>query len=393
MVINKNIPYGKQSIDENDIESVLRSLKSDWLTQGPKIQEFEKTLADYCGAKYAIAVCNGTAALHLANLALGTKSEIKVITTPITFLATANSILYAGGDPIFSDISQGTFNINSKGLFKTLDSNHNVKGIIPVHLGGVVCDMDAIKDFADKNKLWIIEDACHAFGGKWMDKKGNIQKVGNCSHSDMTTFSFHPVKHITTGEGGVITTNNKKLYEKLLLLRTHGMTKDSKKLNQNHGDWYYEMQTLGYNYRITDLQAALGLEQIKKSDKWVKLRRELVSNYDYAFRNFEELSFQKHPDTDGSYSYHLYIIQCAKRKELYQFLNDNGVNTQVHYIPVHLQPYYKLRYGYKKNSFPQAENYYKHALSLPLYPTLSFSDQKKVISLIDKFYANSRIHS
>jgi len=235
--------------------------------------------------------------------------------------------------------------------------------------------------------MWIIEDACHALGGKWTDKKGNSHIVGDCSYSDMTVFSFHPVKQITTGEGGAITTNSQELYEKLLTLRIHGMTKNPNELTENHGAWYYEMHELGYNYRMSDIQAALGIEQLKRNDYWVKRRKELVQLYDDAFKNVENITPQAHPDIDGGYSYHLYIIQCEKRAELYIYLKDNGVNTQVHYIPIHLQPFYKKRYGYNKGDFPVAEGYYNKALSLPLYPTLKDSEQKKVISLIRSFYA------
>jgi UDP-4-amino-4,6-dideoxy-N-acetyl-beta-L-altrosamine transaminase len=383
------INYGRQSIDEKDIQAVTDTLKSDWLTQGPKTDEFERSFAEYCGAKYAISVCNGTAALHLANLAIGTDVTTNVITTPITFLATSNSVIYTGGHPFFGDISDGTFTLDPDKVKELLEGESIFKGIIPVHLGGVVCDMESLADIAKENNLWIIEDACHALGGKWIDKNGKTQKVGNCSHSDMTIFSFHPVKQITTGEGGAITTNNKDIYEKLLLLRTHGMTKDADLLKENHGGWYYEMQNLGYNFRMTDIQATLGIEQLKRNDSWVKRRREIVQQYDDAFKDIEKITPQEHPDADSIYSYHLYIIQCEERAKLYQYLKDNGVNTQVHYIPVHLQPYYKEKYGYGRGDFPVAEKYYDSALSLPLYPTLKASEQEIVISLVNKFYVKN----
>ncbi len=383
------INYGKQSIDEKDVKAIVDTLNSDWLTQGPKVDEFEQCLAKYCGSKYAVAVSNGTAALHLANLAIVTDLTTNVITTPITFLATTNSVIYAGGHPVFSDISEGSFTLDPEMVKELAGGKTGFKGIIPVHLGGVVCDMEALKGIAEKYNLWIIEDACHALGGKWIDKSGKTQTIGNCSLSDMTIFSFHPVKQITTGEGGAITTNNKVLYEKLLTLRTHGMTKDSSLLKENHGGWYYEMHELGYNYRMTDIQAALGIEQLKKNDDWVKKRRELVSNYDESFKNVEQITPQQHPDRSGEYSYHLYIIQCEKRADLYQYLKENGVNTQVHYIPIHLQPYYKNKYGYGRGDYPVAEKYYDNALSLPLYPTLTDSEQDKVISLIKQFYEKS----
>ncbi len=383
----KPVPYGRQHITQQDIDAVVKVLKSSYLTQGPIISKFEKAFADYIGVKYAVAVCNGTAALHLANLAIGTDTTTNVITTPITFLATSNSVIYAGGHPVFGDINELSFTLDPEKVKELIEGEIGFKGILPVHLGGVVCDMESLKNIADENNLWIIEDACHALGGKWVDKKGHTQKVGNCSYSDMTIFSFHPVKQITTGEGGAITTNNKDIYEKLLTLRTHGMTKDTKLLKENHGGWYYEMQELGFNYRLTDIQAALGIEQLKKNDEWIKKRRNLVTQYDDAFTQIEQLTPQQHPDINGGYSYHLYIVQCEKRAELYQYLKDNGINTQVHYIPVHLQPYYKEKYGYGNGDFPVAEKYYDRALSLPLYPTLTDSEQEKVISLVKKFYA------
>lgn len=383
------INYGKQSIDEKDIKAVTDTLNSDWLTQGPKVEEFEQALADYCGVKYAVAVCNGTAALHLANLAIGTNKTTSVILPPITFLSTANSVIYAGGHPVFGDISDGSFTLDPEKVKELVEGKTSFRGIMPVHLGGVVCDLESLKNIADENKLWIIEDACHALGGKWTDKNGNIHRVGDCSHSDMTIFSFHPVKQMTTGEGGAITTNNKIMYEKLLMLRTHGMTKKPQELEENHGGWYYEMQELGFNYRMTDIQAALGIEQLKKNDEWIKIRRGLVTQYDESFTKIEQLKPQQHPDINGGYSYHLYILQCEKRAELYQHLKDNGINTQVHYIPIHFQPFYKNKYGYGKNDFPLAEKYYDHALSLPLYPSLSVNEQKFVIESIFEFYGKS----
>ena len=380
------INYGKQAIDNKDITAVTDTLNSEWLTQGPKVEEFEHALADYCGSKYAVAVCNGAAALHLANLAVGTDATTNVITTPVTFLATANSVIYSGGHPVFADIVDEYFTLNPEKVNELVKGEIGFKGIIPVHLGGVVCDMESLKQIADENNYWVIEDACHALGGKWLDKNDKMHTVGDCSHSDMTIFSFHPVKQITTGEGGAITTNNKDIYKKLLTLRTHGMTKDKELLKENHGGWYYEMQELGFNYRMTDIQASLGIEQLKKNDEWVKKRRKIVSNYDKAFKNVEQLIPQKHPDKNGEYSYHLYIIQCEKRAELYQFLKENDVNTQVHYIPIHLQPYYKNKYGYGRGDFPESEKYYDNALSLPLYQTLKDSEQEQVISLVKKFY-------
>jgi len=382
------INYGKQTIGSNDVQAVVDTLHSNWLTQGPKVEEFESQLADYCGANFAVAVANGTAGLHLANLAIGTEPKSGVITSPITFLATSNSVIYAQGRPYFADIAIDTVNIYPDSIRSIIQLHPEIKGIIPVHFAGLVAELEAIKRIADENNLWIIEDACHALGGQWLDTNGTRHKIGDCSHSDMTVFSFHPVKQITTGEGGAILTNNENIYRKLLRLRTHGMTKDDSIMNNNHGGWYYEMHELGYNYRITDIQAALGIEQLKRNDQWIRQRRELVQNYDDAFNSMLEIQPQIHPDKDRLYSYHLYIVQAERRKELYQFLRSKDIYTQVHYIPIHLQPYYQRIYGYRKGDFPNAEKYYDNALSLPLYPSLSLRDQVYVINCIKEFYAH-----
>ena len=383
------INYGKQTVESIDIQAVTDTLQSDWLTQGPKVSAFEAALAEYCGARYAVAVANGTAALHLANLVMDLQPGDGVITTPITFLATVNAVIYCGGRPHFSDVDQDTINLDPIAVKKTLADTPGIKGIIPVHFAGVVADMENIYTIARKNNLWIIEDACHALGGTWIDAKGNKHRVGDCAYSDMTVFSFHPVKQITTGEGGAILTNNEKLYQRLLKLRTHGMTKDPSQMEEKHGDWYYEMLELGYNYRITDIQCALGLMQLQRNNKWVARRRELVSRYDAAFEALDEIRPQSHPDSEGGYSYHLYVVRVRYRKELYDFLKTKGINIQVHYIPVHLQPYYCRRFGYGRGDFPVAEEYYSLALSLPLYPLLTDQEQDYIIRQVRNFYANA----
>ena len=383
------INYGKQTIESMDISAVSDVLNSDWLTQGPKVSEFESALAEYCGATFAVVVSNGTAALHLANLVISEEKNSTVLTTPNSFLATSNSIIYAGNHPGFIDIDKESFTIDPGKIEEYIELNpeKNISGIIPVHFGGVVSEMDRIFEIAKKNNLKVIEDACHALGGNWQDNKGKNQTVGNCSHSDMTIFSFHPVKQMTTGEGGAILTNNQKLYNKLIELRSHGMTKDPMLMQEYHGEWYYEMHDLGFNYRITDIQAAIGIEQLKRMENWKKERREIVRNYDDAFECINGISHQKHPDINGEYSYHLYVIQSERRDELYSYLKKNDVNTQVHYIPIHLQPYYRNKFGYKTGDFPNAESYYKKALSLPLYPGLKKIEQEKVINLVKKFHA------
>jgi len=377
----KKYTYGKQSISWSDIWEIVKTLRSPWLTQGPKVKEFEQALCDYTGARYAVAVANGTAALHLAMLALDLGPGFEGITSPNTFLATANCILYSGGQPKFADIEQDTANIDPIEVRKQISSKTRV--LIPVHFAGQSCDMQEIAAIAKKHNLFVIEDAAHAIGSEY---KG--QKVGSCKYSDMTTFSFHPVKTITTGEGGAITTNNKDLYEKLLMLRTHGVTKDTSLLTQNDGPWYYQMHNLGFNYRLTDMQAALGISQLKKLDKFVKRRREIVDRYKTLLSGDKRFSFLKEKDYSKA-SFHLCPLLInfdevtSSKKEIFERLQKNHLFLQVHYIPVHTQPFYK-KLGFKNGDFPVAEKYYEQALSLPLYPMLKNSDVKKIVSIIKK---------
>ncbi len=413
----KYIPYAKQTIDKRDIDAVVKVLKSDWITQGPVIQRFEKALCEYIGVRYAVAVSSGTAALHIACLASGIKKNDEVITSPITFVASANCALYVGAKPVFVDIDSDTICLNPQNLEEYLNAKHSTKSlsrhfttpkaVIPVHFAGVPCDMEAIKEIAEKYKLLIIEDACHALGAECrVGEKWN--KVGSCTHSDMAVFSFHPLKHITTGEGGAITTNNLELYKKLLLLRTHGITKThtnfinkdlafsvSKKtvsdvcqLSSKVNPWYYEMQELGFNYRITDLQCALGLTQFEKLDYFVARRREIATKYNEAFKGIECVKMMKESEKSKS-AWHLYVVQIdfqrlgKSRSLVMNNLRKKGIGTQVHYIPVHLQPYYK-KMGYKKGDYPVSEQYYKFCLSLPLFPELSNADVDLIISTINK---------
>jgi UDP-4-amino-4,6-dideoxy-N-acetyl-beta-L-altrosamine transaminase len=373
------INYGKQSISKDDIKELVKALKSDFLTQGPAIEIFEKKLSKYCGSKYALAFNNGTSALHIANLVLGTKKSKTVATTPITFLATANSVIYCGGKVEFVDINDKNFNIDLVSLEDKL-KNKNIFGIIIVHLGGELADIESIRVLAKKYNAWIIEDACHAIGGKWIDSKNTKRIVGDCSYSEITTFSFHPVKHITTGEGGAILTNDKSIYENAKLLRSHGMFKEDKWFKKK--PWYYEMRQLGYNYRITDFQAALGSSQLQKSDKWVKIRSDKVKYYDKKLQKVKQVIPQEH-NFKFINSYHLYIILAKNRDKLFLFLKENGVNCQIHYIPIYRQPFYK---GLNFNNFPNSEQYYQNGISLPLYPSLKKKEQDKIIKLIKDFY-------
>ncbi len=379
MKLNKKYSYGKQSITFSDVWQVIKALKSPCLTQGPKIKEFEEAICHYTGAKYAIVVSNGTAALHLCMLALGIKQGDEVITSPNTFLASSNCVLYTGGTPKFADIEFETANISPDEIEKQITTN--TKGIIPVHFAGQSCDMEKIKAIADKYNLFIVEDAAHAIGSEY---KGT--KVGSCKYSDMTTFSFHPVKTITTGEGGAITTNNKELYEKLLMFRSHGVTKNPEIMIQNDGPWYYEMHELGYNYRITDIQAALGISQLKRLNKFMNKRRELTNLYRKALSNDERFFLLKEKEYSKA-CFHLcpLLINFEKvsmsKKEIFSKLSEKGLNLQVHYIPVHTQPYYK-NLGFNEGDFPKAEEYYKKALSLPLYLDLKYSDINHIIKII-----------
>lgn len=364
------IPYGHQSIDEEDIKAVVDVLRSDYLTTGPSIEKFEKTVAEYVGAKYAVAVSNGTAALHIACLAAGIKEGDEVITTPITFAASANCVLYCGGTPVFADIDPITYNISPEDIERKITPR--TKAIIPVHFAGQPCDMDAIHEIAGKHNLLVIEDAAHALGAEYKGKK-----VG--ALSDMTTFSFHPVKPITTGEGGMVVTDNKELYERLKLFRSHGITREEELMTQNEGGWYYEQLELGYNYRMTDIQAALGCSQMKKLDSFLERRRELARRYDEAFQNTEGLIIPKQLNDTNS-GWHLYVVQVLNRdrKEVFDSLRKEGIGVNVHYIPVYHHPYYQ-KHGYEGTHCTNAEQLYQHIISLPLYPGMTEEMQDYVI--------------
>ncbi len=380
-VRDKLLPYGYQWIDEEDITAVSEVLRSDWITQGPKVAEFEKEFAGYVGAKYAVAVSSGTAALHAACFAAQIEKGDEVITTPITFAASANCVIYQGGTPIFADIDADTLNIDPEEIKKKI--NKKTKALIPVDFTGRPADLEKILQIAKDNNLVVIEDASHALGATYKDSK-----IG--SSSDMTIFSFHPVKHITTGEGGMITTNNKEYYERLKLFRTHGITKDKDKLLNYDGPWYYEMQELGYNYRLTDFQCALGLGQLKKIDKFIQRRREIVKKYNSEFKDIPEIKIPEINPIDSNPVWHIYMIQLnldrlkVDRREIFEALRAENIGVNVHYIPVHLQPYYQKRFGYRRGDFPKAENYYSRAITLPVFPKMSEKDIDDVVSAVKK---------
>jgi UDP-4-amino-4,6-dideoxy-N-acetyl-beta-L-altrosamine transaminase len=394
---NHIIPYGKQFISEDDIEAVVKSLKGDYLTQGPTILEFEKKFSNYIGSKYSIAVSNGTAALHLCALALGVKTGDKVITTPITFAASANCIRYCEGDVFFSDIDPETYLIDLEKVEDLLVQNPKgtFKGIIPVNFAGKAVDLEKLRAIANKYDLWIIEDACHAPGGYFIDSKQVKQNCGNGFYADLAIFSFHPVKHIATGEGGMITTNDEKLYNKLLELRTHGITKDSINFQNNkdfangisgeeaYPGWYMEMQNLGFNYRFTDFQAALGISQLNRAEDGLIRRKQIAEKYRDAFIN-KEFIINQSGLVEG-HAYHLYVLEVKDRLGLYNYLKQNNIYCQIHYIPCHLMPYYR-NFGWKEGDMPNAELYYKNCISIPVFPGMSDDDIERVISEICKFY-------
>jgi len=366
------IPYGKQLLDQNDIDTVVNTLKSDYLTTGPKVKEFEEALADYCGAIYCVAVSNGTAALHLASLVL-LKPDDKVLTTPNSFLATSNSIMYAGAKPIFIDIATNG-NIDLDLCEAELKKDPSIKAIYAVAFSGQMVDQEKLKQLRESYGVTILEDCAHAIGAKEDDIK-----AASCTNSDVSILSFHPVKHITAGEGGAITTNSKEIYEKLLVLRNHGMVKTAEM-----APWEYEMRELGFNYRITDIQCALGLSQLKKLDGFIARRIELAKQYDAAFK---ETIIKPLYTYNGKSSYHLYVVQVDFKKltisktDLFNRLRDKNIGIQLHYIPINKQPYYR-GLGYGEEHTPVMDKYYEECFSLPMYPELSNEEQQYVIKTL-----------
>lgn len=367
------IPYGKQTIEQDDIQAVVDVLKSDFLTTGPKIAEFEQTVADYVGAKYAVAISNGTSALHAACFAAGIEPGDEVITTPLTFAASANCVLYCGGTPVFADVDPKTYNIDPEDIQRKITDR--TKAIIAVHLAGQPCDMDAIHSIAREHGLIVIEDGAHALGSVYKGKK-----VG--SMSDMTIFSFHPVKPITTGEGGMIVTDNEDFYKKMILFRSHGITRDDSMMTRNDGPWFYQQFNLGYNYRITDIQCALGCSQMKKLDRFLARRKEIVARYNEAFADCDNI-ITPYQLSDTESGWHLYIVQVKKcdRRQVFENMREKGIGVNVHYIPVYMHPYYQ-EHGYENVHCANAEEIYSHIISLPLYPGLTSEQQDYVIDTL-----------
>ncbi len=381
----KTLSYGRQSIDDNDEEAVLSVLRSGWLTQGPKIEEFERGVADYCGAKYAVAVSSGTAALHLACLALGLKEGDFLWTSPNSFVASANCAFYCGARPDFVDIDPITYNMDvdalEKKLIKRQRNGELPKVVIPVHFAGQSCDMEQIRVLSERYGFSVVEDACHAMGGKYRG-----YKIGSCKYSDMTVFSFHPVKTITTGEGGAVLTNDEELYNRLILLRTHGITRNGDLMDAPmEGPWFYQQIELGMNYRITDFQASLGLSQLSHIDRFVSHRKELAERYNDLLAALPLTIPQISHENDSAY--HLYVVrldfsQIKKiKKDIFNAVKDNNIILNVHYIPIHSQLYYR-KSGFRVGQFPESEKYYNEAVTLPLYPDLTREEQDHVINTL-----------
>lgn len=384
--ITKTYYYGKQTIDDDDAQAVAESLKSPLITQGPKIEEFESALAKKFGGRYASAMSNGTAGLHLIAMALGWKNNDIIITTPITFLASANCAIYTGATPDFVDINESTYTIDPSELEWKLKQyslrNKKVKAVVAVDYAGHPCDWSSLKTLQEKYDFQLVNDFCHALGAEY---KNDFQYA--VKYADAVNMSFHPVKHITTGEGGAVLSNHQAIDKKIKLLRTHGMTKDESLLEKNDGPWYYEMHEVGFNYRITDFQGALGLSQLKKLDTYLEKRRRIASFYDKFFANDSRFIFP-HVSEDAKHAYHLYPLQIlfdeikVDKKKFYYKLKEKNIVFQVHYVPVHLQPFYRENFGFKQGDFPIAEQFYLNELSIPMYPALETDDLEYITKTI-----------
>jgi len=384
--MNKFYSYGKQTIQQDDIDAVTEVLKGDWLTQGPYVKQFEDDLSEKFGAKYVSAVANGTAGLHLIGLALGWNKDDIVITSPITFLASANCILYSGATPGFVDIDPSTYTIDVKKLEERIilysKQKKNVKAVVAVDYAGLPCDWKKLRELADYYNFQLVNDNCHALGAEIDNDSTYATK-----YADVVNMSFHPVKHITSGEGGAVLTNDEQLDEQIKILRTHGMTKDENLLTKNDGPWYYEMHSLGYNYRITDIQSALGSSQLKKLDRFVERRNEIADYYNESFSGDDRFIIP-HVAKNIKHAYHLYPLQIKidnlniSKKEFFEKMREQNIGLQVHYIPVHTQPYYKDKFDFKEGDYPIAEEFYKNEVSIPIYPLLENDDLDYIVKTI-----------
>ncbi|MGE5418066.1 MAG: UDP-4-amino-4,6-dideoxy-N-acetyl-beta-L-altrosamine transaminase [Acidobacteriota bacterium] len=389
----KAIPYGRQLIEEDDIQAVVDVLRGDWLTTGPSVEQFERIVAEFCGTRFGVVYNSGTSALHGATLAAGIGPGDEVITTPLSFAATSNCIEYVGGKPVFVDIDPETYCIDGGLVEKCLSPR--TKAIIPVDYAGYPVPLSKVNAAIHDKDILIIEDAAHALGAK----DGDI-RIGN--RADMTMFSFHPVKHVTTGEGGMILTNREDYAERLRLFRSHGIVRQPSKMSENHGPWYYEMLDLGFNYRITDIQCALGISQMARLEKWLERRNKIASFYDQSFNSLAWLKTPPKP-ANGRNAYHLYPLLVLLpgegeisgpckiddlmnlRSRFFTHLRENGIGVQVHYVPIHLHPYYRNKYGYQPGDFPITESFYAREVSLPMFPGLTDSDIEYVVKIVKEF--------
>ena len=376
----KFLPYGTQWIDDNEINEVVDSLKSDWITTGPKMRTFEEKFKQFKDSKYAVAVNSGTAALHISTSSINIQPGDEVITTPLTFVASANSVIYRGGIPVFADIKKDTYNIDPIEIKKKISSK--TKAIIPVHFAGQPCDMDEICEIAEENNLFVIEDAAHAVDAEYKSKK-----IGNIS--DLTAFSFHPVKNMTTAEGGMVTTNDNDLYEKLIMLRTHGITKDAVNRFGKSGGYYYDMQYLGFRYNLSELHASLGIHQLNKLEMFQKRRREIVKIYNRELADFDEITLP-YIKPDIKHSWHLYILQLnlenlkVDRDYIFNALREENIGVNVHYIPVHYHSYYQNKFGLKKGLLPKVEWLFPRLLTIPLFHKMNDDDVYDVVNSLEK---------
>ena len=384
------IPYGKQHIGQEEVLAVVNALNSDYLTTGPLVDLFEKKIASYCGAKYAIAVSSGTAALHVAAMALGLGNGDKGITSPNTFLASANCMAYCNATPGFADVDPDTYCIDVQEIEKAITPE--TKLLIPVHFAGYPCDMESIWELAKKHNLHVIEDAAHALGSSYRKNNGDWVRVGACADSDLTIFSFHPVKTITSGEGGMILTNDEAIARNCRMLRNHGMEREPENFygipisSSQYEPWYYEMQALGYNYRITDIQCALGLVQMNQLDEFILKRRNIWQRYNEALKDIDNFIIPLEKEGVRS-AWHLYAAKTSFRDALLKFLRENNIGAHAMYIPVHLQPWYRNHFGYKKGDYPVSENYFETCIILPIFPDLTMDEQEFIIEQIKKFFS------